>query len=214
MLYQLSYVGPNSSLPHPLPILERETGFEPATIGLEGRDSTTELLPPRFLSLRVAGLRFLAEAGGGRGRIRTSVARKGRQIYSLLPLATRPPVRASSDSSGTSSPKASLATLLKDGRAGQDSVLRLRRNPTRLPAPCREPSRSTSTSALVTDPSVPARGPWSWRRDSNPRPSDYKSDALPLSYASPACLPAGLTNSTNYHNRQENCKGPTQFSLP
>ena len=29
---------------------------------------------------------------GGRGRIRTSVARKGRQIYSLLPLATRPPV--------------------------------------------------------------------------------------------------------------------------
>ena len=31
---------------------------------------------------------------GGRGRIRTSVARKGRQIYSLLPLTTRPPVRA------------------------------------------------------------------------------------------------------------------------
>ncbi len=25
---------------------ERETGFEPATNGLEGRDSTTELLPP------------------------------------------------------------------------------------------------------------------------------------------------------------------------
>src|SRR5215831_19399463 len=31
---------------------------------------------------------------GGRGRIRTSVARKERQIYSLLPLAARPPVRA------------------------------------------------------------------------------------------------------------------------
>jgi hypothetical protein len=30
---------------------------------------------------------------GGRGRIRTSVARKERQIYSLLPLAARPPVR-------------------------------------------------------------------------------------------------------------------------
>ena len=26
----------------------------------------------------------------------------------------------------------------------------------------------------------------SWRRDLNPRPSDYKSDALPLSYASAA----------------------------
>ena len=34
-----------------------------------------------------------AQAHGGRGRIRTSVAHKGRQIYSLLPLATRPPVR-------------------------------------------------------------------------------------------------------------------------
>ena len=176
-------------------ILERETGFEPATIGLEGRDSTTELLPPRTLT-RLARSPHPAKAGG-RGRIRTSVARKGRQIYSLLPLATRPPVRASSDPSSNSSPEASLATLLKDGRAGQDSVLRLRRNPTRLPAPCREPSRSTSTSALVTDPSVPARGPWSWRRDSNPRPSDYKSDALPLSYASPACLPAGLPNLKN-----------------
>ncbi len=31
--------------------------------------------------------------GGGRGRIRTSVARKERQIYSLLVLATHPPVR-------------------------------------------------------------------------------------------------------------------------
>ena len=30
---------------------------------------------------------------GGRGRIRTSVARKERQIYSLLPLAARPPVQ-------------------------------------------------------------------------------------------------------------------------
>ena len=30
---------------------------------------------------------------GGRGRIRTSVARKGRQVYSLLPLAARPPVQ-------------------------------------------------------------------------------------------------------------------------
>src|SRR5712672_2264027 len=32
------------------------------------------------------------EHGGGRGRIRTSVARKERQIYSLLVLATHPPV--------------------------------------------------------------------------------------------------------------------------
>ena len=30
---------------------------------------------------------------GAQGRIRTSVARKERQIYSLLPLTTRPPVQ-------------------------------------------------------------------------------------------------------------------------
>ena len=33
------------------------------------------------------------QTNGGQGRIRTSVARKERQIYSLLPLTTRPPVR-------------------------------------------------------------------------------------------------------------------------
>ena len=35
----------------------------------------------------------MLHANGGRGRIRTSVARKERQIYSLLVLATHPPVR-------------------------------------------------------------------------------------------------------------------------
>src|ERR1700719_3791748 len=34
----------------------------------------------------------LMRVAGGRGRIRTSVARKERQIYSLLVLATHPPV--------------------------------------------------------------------------------------------------------------------------
>ena len=34
---------------------------------------------------------------GAQGRIRTSVARKERQIYSLLPLTTRPPVHASTE---------------------------------------------------------------------------------------------------------------------
>src|SRR5690348_3548488 len=38
--------------------------------------------------------RFKAQAQtGAQGRIRTSVARKERQIYSLLPLTTRPPVQ-------------------------------------------------------------------------------------------------------------------------
>ena len=90
--YQLSYVGP---------VLERETGIEPATNSLEGCDSTTELLPPRtgnrenrlscllpnpYASPVICSL----ESTGGERRIRTSVARKERQIYSLLPLTTRP----------------------------------------------------------------------------------------------------------------------------
>src|SRR5437899_7936776 len=29
---------------------------------------------------------------------------------------------------------------------------------------------------------------WSWRRELNPRPSDYKSDALPTELRQPACL--------------------------
>src|SRR5262245_20042355 len=42
----------------------------------------------------VGPLTTVYEISGGRGRIRTSVARKERQIYSLLPLAARPPVLA------------------------------------------------------------------------------------------------------------------------
>ena len=68
-------------------LLERETGFEPATNGLEGRDSTTELLPlvrPLVLCLspftqplvppgdpRLANVKTQRPSGGER-RIRTS----------------------------------------------------------------------------------------------------------------------------------------------
>ena len=50
----------------------------------------------RFRSSPAARREYLLRAvrpDGGRGRIRTSVARKERQIYSLLVLATHPPVR-------------------------------------------------------------------------------------------------------------------------
>ena len=67
-----------------------------------------------------------ARSINGQGRIRTSVARMERQIYSLVRLTTPPPVLC---------PQA-----------------------TSLPA-------------------TPAE--MSWRRESNPRPADYKSAALP-----------------------------------
>src|SRR3974390_3859815 len=34
---------------------------------------------------------------------------------------------------------------------------------------------------------------WSWRRDLNPRPSDYKSDALPAELRQPTALSSGIS---------------------
>jgi hypothetical protein len=96
--------------------MERETGIEPATNSLEGCDSTIELLPHPIFDLRlnprsenfgnehllpgsglpsIVNLKIdnLKSANGGQGRIRTSVDRMGRQIYSLLLLTAQPPVR-------------------------------------------------------------------------------------------------------------------------
>ena len=69
-----------------------------------GREKPTEngilLINLRFRGLLAQKPRFVSQfwanwgvKDGGQGRIRTSVARKERQIYSLLPLTTRPPVR-------------------------------------------------------------------------------------------------------------------------
>ena len=91
-------------------LLERETGIEPATNSLEGCDSTIELLPPPQIGnwkaeigkrQRLNRISLLPDsifqfpAPGGQGRVRTSVDRMGRQIYSLLLLTTQPPVRNS-----------------------------------------------------------------------------------------------------------------------
>jgi hypothetical protein len=56
--------------------------------------SAATALQKHIYCLATARYRFpnLATASGGRGRIRTFVARKERQIYSLLVLATHPPV--------------------------------------------------------------------------------------------------------------------------
>ena len=124
----------------------------------------TSGLPEDSLSPEHSGSANHAGAGG-RGRIRTSVARKERQIYSLLVLTTHPPV-----------------PRRRTHRARV--VPTLRETPTRSLFFAKNPASATSTTR---------RSNLSWRRDLNPRPSDYKSDALPLSYASPA------QTSKNYH---------------
>ncbi len=74
--------------------MERETGFEPATNSLEGCDSTPELLPRSRHGRPVVGQRRGLEKSGGGGWIRTTVGLR-RQIYSLLPLSTRPHLQSS-----------------------------------------------------------------------------------------------------------------------
>jgi hypothetical protein len=103
---------------------------------------------------------------GGRGRIRTSVARKERQIYSLLVLATHPPVLENS-----SLPSASPANICqKTQRAAIENTKRTR-------VKRHQPVVFVSEDSLRLIP--PQANRWSWRRELNPRPSDYKSDALP-----------------------------------
>ena len=64
-----------------------------------------------------------AKTNGGQGRIRTSVARKERQIYSLLPLTTRPPVRLATRSRQTANGNAG-----KGPQRPQHSRTRRRKN--------------------------------------------------------------------------------------
>ncbi len=84
------------------------------------------------------------------------------QIYSLLPLTARPPVPCCSLSlAGLPSRRTPKATLR--GRAMEMSA---------------EENRRRTTRSFKSNHVCQFRN-WSWRRDSNPRPPDYKSGALP-----------------------------------
>ena len=104
---------------------------------------------------------------GGRGRIRTSVARKERQIYSLLVLATHPPVLENLSLTPSTSP---ADICQKTQRAANENTKRTR-------VKRHQPVDFVSEDSLRLIP--PQANRWSWRRELNPRPSDYKSDALP-----------------------------------
>ncbi len=119
-------------------------------------------------------------SGGGRGRIRTSVARKERQIYSLLVLATHPPVRTGGITTEKNSP-----------------VTKNRQRHNCLWFTLLEPASGKLRDASPDTSKIQQ----SWRRDLNPRPSDYKSDALP------AELRQRGSNRTRISNGRKNCKG-------
>ena len=166
--------------------MERETGIEPATNSLEGCDSTTELLPPsttlnansRFreftLMDRPSNIHFSIPiitqhcqiTDGGEGRIRTFEAAGATDLQSVAfdRFATSP--------------------IPTGGRAGANALFyfALSRMYSGF-APCATtvPSLVSLVCARVSLVlgSRPRQETWSWRRDLNPRPADYKSAALP-----------------------------------
>src|SRR6202041_3429544 len=86
---------------------------------------------------------------------------KERQIYSLLPLTARPPVHNLNTRGAT-----------------------VHTNPFRRRFPAQTSSEETGQFGMIA---AGYSGPklWSWGRDLNPRPSDYKSDALPAELRQP-----------------------------
>ena len=165
-------------------ILERETGIEPATNSLEGCDSTTELLPPARCPLRSTlrrasprafnslpppntlrptrdgwpanrnppPLKAPAAKVGGEGRVRTSVGTRPADLQS-----------AAIDRSAT------YPKIVPRESTQSSSHWRLRARTYVLDSP----------GYALVDSRGWRRVRWSWRRDLNPRPADYKSAALP-----------------------------------
>ena len=131
---------------------------------------------------------------------------KERQIYSLLPLTARPPVHnrvpgvtppaSLSKFLAKISPRPSHAVPILSSSASANLLLPGSGQKTR--GKVRSRSRGVDSSRIgSTSPHSPhfregrafscskMAALWSWRRDSNPRPSDYKSDALPAELRQP-----------------------------
>ena len=180
--------------------LERETGIEPATNSLEGCDSTTELLPPP----RLASCRFLHRYGGkppftplNHPRANRSspvlAALPGLQPKPVLPSRPRshwPANRSSRDCCRTRAKVggegrvrtsvARWAADLQSAAIDRSATSPLSRRSLICWSPCfrrvpEDPLRTMNSGAGGRRGSFR----WSWRRDLNPRPADYKSAALP-----------------------------------
>ena len=128
-------------------------------------------------------LKVVLARTGGRGRIRTSVARKERQIYSLLVLATHPPVPREHRDTVRLSPSAhsehSTPVLPSHSELNRTAFTRSLRNAERARVRRHQPCRFCREEFVRNPAKKPRSLNFSWRRESNPRPSDYKSDALP-----------------------------------
>ena len=138
---------------------------------------------------------------GGRGRIRTFVARKERQIYSLLVLATHPPVPVLVFQGLRIQIPKPGGTHIHVPKSFFNTVSRRNQRKHKTDSCLKTPARSILTSG-IRSASLPCRTQrWSWRRELNPRPSDYKSDALPAELRQPR------SNRVRIADWARNCKG-------
>ena len=144
--------------------MERETGIEPATNSLEGCDSTTELLPPTRL-VRFASLGATAGKPASRN-----------VLTFLLPS----PVGRGSPTEARVPGPCERRWVAREGFEPSKPLGRQIYSLLRLTASLPRPA-ICSWNALFSDnpEDCVALNQWSWRRDLNPRPADYKSAALP-----------------------------------
>jgi hypothetical protein len=184
--------------------MERETGIEPATNSLEGCDSTTELLPPSFTHFALnfgeasplcSLLRSELRRGKPAFRFPRSLAFSLRlyRCWPRLPsgLPGRSPPRRAHLSSATPARRRLVARegLEPSKPLGRQiySLLRLTASLPRQESVFWNPCVRRVLCCLLLSVFLAYRFEfdclatqvWSWRRDSNPRPADYKSAALP-----------------------------------
>ena len=138
--------------------------------------SITSNPSPIHMRARDPGAKFILPSPGASnpwctGEDSNLRSSKERQIYSLLPLTARPPVHNQKLQNGMSH----CSTPQTLSRADQHKK-----------------SQNSRFGMIAAGHS--GLKLWSWRRDLNPRPSDYKSDALPAELRQPE-QPCSLPSS-------------------
>jgi hypothetical protein len=151
--------------------MERETGIEPATNSLEGCDSTTELLPPSRCALRRASPR----------RAHRTFRRRARQSSDRSP--SRCPATRSTSAAERLARLGERRVVAREGLEPSKPLGRQIYSLLRLTASL--PRRFILCVETRCFRALPTLRRWSWRRDLNPRPADYKSAALPTELRQP-----------------------------
>ena len=156
--------------------LERETGIEPATNSLEGCDSTTELLPP------MRSLTSLTRASAGKPARATAVTAeplrrpRRRSFTNCRWLASRNRLGVPRQRHASVRRRLVAREGLEPSKPLGRQIYSLLRLTASLPRRCSVCGNVCFRSYLRPWSHL---GRWSWRRDLNPRPADYKSAALP-----------------------------------